>query len=296
MGEYPQTMVSSADVTSLGLSTNLQKEGDYYKQGDNYYAYVEAPHSTHASGFTQWYKVEPIRWIVLGGVNDVTSTDSETNEVVFDPSEGNTLIYENKTFTYNGTPYSKVLLIAEQALKNNVYDSSSSAKDWKTTGVYSFLNATLKPAIFTSTQQSKILGATLVTGHRNAGGSGTAGSVPATSTGNGLFLLGAGRDESTDGDAGYTNYATENYRVSTYFRDATARHGGTPVANVTDYARASGAYWNNNNYKSCYWWMRSGLYGSGYLAYRVSDVGSVSSSSVDNRTLAVRPSVILNLA
>jgi len=296
MGEYPQTMVSSADVTSLGLSTNLQKEGDYYKQGDNYYAYVGSPDSTYASGFTQWYKVEPIRWIVLGGV--ISTTDG-SSAVAFNPTNDVTYNSTNKTFTYSGTAYSKVLLIAEQALKNNVYDSSSSDKAWQSTGIYSFLNTTLMPTIFTETQQGKILGTTLYTGRYSVGGNGGFSTLPntenGTSTANKLFLLGAGRDVSTDGDDGYTKYATENYRVSTYFRDATARYGGTSVANVTDYARASGAYWYESN-KSSYWWLRSGRSDYNDYAYHVRDDGDVVTFSVDRSNCAVRPSFVLNLA
>ena len=292
MGEYPQTMVSSADVTSLGLSTNLQKEGDYYKQGDNYYAYVEAPHSTYASGFTQWYKVEPIRWIVLGGV---TSTTDGSSAVAFNPTNDVTYNSTNKTFTYSGTVYSKVLLIAEQALINNVYDSSTSDQPWQDTDIYNFLNTgdtSLLNKIFTQTQKAKILGTTLYTGRLSAGG--TRGGLPTgaegTSENNKLFLLADGDASEYDSD-----YTKENYKVGDYFIDQLARYGGTEEPNVTEYARASGAYWYNN-YKSSYWWLRSGEDSSNDGACGVNLDGPVFVYYVCDNYFAVRPSFVLNLA
>ena len=109
MGEYPQTGADSTtedylDSNYASLSTDAN---GYYTYNGAKYARVESPNTSYsADSSVNFYKVEPVRWIVLGGVNDVTSTDSETNEVVFDPSEGNTLTYENKTFIYNGTQYS----------------------------------------------------------------------------------------------------------------------------------------------------------------------------------------------
>ena len=320
MGEYPQTGADSTtedylDSNYASLSTDAN---GYYTYNGAKYARVESPNTSYsADSSVNFYKVEPIRWIVLGGVNDVTSTDSETNEVVFDPSEGNTLTYENKTFIYNGTPYSKVLLIAEQALINTRYDygdgssySSSntdgytSDQPWQDTDIYNFLNTgdtSLLNKIFTSTQQGKILGATLVTGCRNAGGSGTAGSVPATSTGNELFLLGGGElAYSGNTNNNYVGYASENYKVATYFTDPTARYGGTSVANVTDYARACGTYcYANSSYNTAgasYWWLRSGSYDDANRACRVDYVGRVGNRSVYYSDVGVRPSFILNLA
>ena len=298
MGEYPQTGADSTtedylDSNYASLSTDAN---GYYTYNGAKYARVASPNTSYsADSNVNFYKVEPVRWIVLGGV---TSTTDGSSAVAFNPTNDVTYNSTNKTFTYSGTAYSKVLLIAEQALKNNVYDSNSSDKAWKNTRIYSFLNTTLMPTIFTETQQNKILGTTLYTGRYSVGGNGGSSTSPntgnGTSTANKLFLLGAGRDESTDGDAGYTNYAKENYRVSTYFRDRTARYGGKSVANVTDYARASGAYWDNN-YKFSSWWLRSGLYSGNYYAYYV-NVAGLNHDRVNYSNCAVRPSFILNLA
>jgi len=280
MGEYPQTGADS--TTEDYLASNYASLSTDAK---GYYTYS----AKYARVGRNFYKVEPIRWIVLGGV---TNTTNGSSAVAFNPTNNVTYNSTNKTFTYNGTSYSKVLLIAEQALINNMYDSSSSDQPWQDTDIYKFLNTTLMPTIFNGTQQNKILGTTLYTARYSVGGDNNIlpNTPNGTSTNNKLFLLAVG------GAFGYTTYDTENYKVGTYFIDTTAGYGGTSVANVTDYARANGAYWSAN-YKSTEWWLRSGHpYGSNY-AHCVFDMGSsAGNNSVYRNQYAVRPCFILNLA
>ena len=335
MGEYPQTGADSATETYLDANyTSLATDSKgYYTYNGAKYARVASPNTSYsAASSVNFYKVEPIRWIVVGGLTDTAyDSDPATSATPFNPAKDVTYNSTDITFTYDGTTYQNVLLVAEQALINTSYDygnggryyknnpdynpdGATSDQPWHDTDIYNFLNtssegflnaqangSSLLETIFTDSQQRQIQSTTLYTGRESAGG--VRGGLPTgpegTSTGNKLFLLAEG-NILTNRD----NYEKENYKVGDYFTDDTAKYGGTEVPNITEYARASGGYYYSDT-AATLWWLRSGdvaitdtMDGAhGVVCMEGVDFAYfIGLIPVNFANATVRPSFILNLA
>ena len=292
MGEYPQSkkadnvtitkIISGTEGTTGAIGTGSDGATYVYKVP------VETSVYCYPDG-VNWFKVEPVRWTVLGGLTCVTDGSSA---VAFDPQYE--LVYNsaNKTFSYQGTVYSKILLLAEQALTRTNYDYgngseySESNTDgytsdqlWSDTDMYKFLNvsssgllneqlngASLLDAIFTETQQQKILGTKLYTGRPSFEWPGnTTGTVvcpEGMSQNNKLFLL---ADQGTndllwpphidpEGDS------NENFKYQSYLRnlDGISKISDDPQGlYASDYARACGMEYPYNVQGMTYFYLAS---------------------------------------
>ena len=335
MGEYPQTGADSATETYLDANyTSLTPDSKgYYTYNGAKYARVASPNTSHSvNSSTNFYKVEPLRWIVVGGLTDTAyDSDPATSATPFNPAKDVTYNSTDKTFTYDGTTYQNVLLVAEQALINTRYDYGdgnrhykdspyypdgwTSDQPWQNTEIYNFLNtssegflnaqangSSLLETIFTDSQQRQIQSTTLYTGRHSTGGlSGTSPTDPeGTSTGNKLFLLAEGHIYTW-----YDRYEKENYKVGDYFTDNTAKYGGTEVPNITEYARASGGHYDSDT-AATLWWLRSGIdfptdswdgaFGVAFFEDVYEFPSSVGTIPVPYDNATVRPSFLFNLA
>ena len=307
MGEYPQTYYGTA----------LPKaESEYEITADYYY---NTPGSSRnppiikstlyedkttgqkfAKQGTNFYNVEPVRWIVIGVTDGVYSggqhvlftTVNKTNGLWLYDEATNTFKYRTAT-SDAWQKATEVLVLSEYSLLRSTYKASgSSTSPYYTHFSQSDINKVLNTnadslynTMFTDNQRAKIIPKTMeITSYYQ-----NLNSKNYNTTSYNMFLLGSTRNSSD----GWIHNGTDSYNLSTYFTPAnTGSDQSNLVAKETAYS--SGGTQNS----AFDWWLRSGNVSHFIYAVYVNLVGRVDSSNLGYvyYSYPLRPAFVLNLA
>ncbi len=317
MGEYPQTY----------YGTSLPKaESEYEITADYYYNFGSSgiikpalyEDKTTGQKFakqgTNFYNVEPVRWIVIGVTNGVYSGGQHVlfttgNQAGNESSSSGLWLYNEatNTFKYRTTTSgewqnaSEVLVLSEYSLLRSTYRFdyyTSPYNHFSISDINKVLNDednanSLYNTMFTDNQRTKIIPKTMpITSYYN--GTQSAGQNGFNSTkyndvGYNMFLLGSNRNYNGD----HINNATDSYSLGTYFKPTTDTDQSNRVAKETAYS-SGGMQDSPDSYSAYDWWLRSGYVYAYYFAILVNSSGSVGSPYV-YESRAVRPAFVLSL-
>jgi len=313
MGEYPQTYVASvsgAPTTSTSGTIHTDANGDrYYWQNAMRYQYKSG--STHqfytTYGVSGWYKIEPLRWIIIGGGKSETTTYGTGSNKNSDSLGSNELLLLSEYVLY-GVPFDGSHFQSTSSCRNRYYTSGNmdttsdvwcSINGWtesrgdsnpNTNDGVDYINQAdalhVRENYFIKLSGLKdimtansglIVEKTLSTTYK--GGT--------DSSSHKIFLLGG-----LSGDSFYvSNYLDSDGKVDT--SSDTKRVGyATGFAHATSADASDGA--QSSASRASTWWLRSGSYADS--AYRVRNDGGGGSNLVFFSGYGVRPSFILNLA
>ena len=301
MGEYPQ---SYAGTTSTISAT---QQGTYYVDNND-------GSKKYALKGSNYYLVEPVRWIVIGVTNGVYE-EGQGQHVLFttgfqaenESSSSGLWLYNEKTntFKYRTTTSDawqnaeEVLVLSEYGLlhstyKNTEYDASPYYNHFSQSDINKILNTnanSLYNTMFTDNQRTKIIPKTMErTSYYNGTEFAGLNSTDYNTTSYNMFLLGS--NINYDGSF-YLDYATDSYSLGTYFKPSTRTMGSNRVAKETAYS--SGGMQNSpNNYSASYWCLRSGNVCYDSEALLVSSTGNVTEYRVFD-SFALRPAFVLDI-
>ena len=271
-GEYPQTIKSS----SVTIDESCQDSRGYYLGSDGaYYAKVTAKPfasgytytngKTIISGYTYYFKVEPIKWKVL-------YNSDGTYLVMSNSILDSQCYYESSSERSGATDY-----------QGNSTTITVYANNYKYSDIRTFLNTTFINNAFTSEEQN-IIQTTIVDNSVSSTGY-SSNSYACEDTQDKVFLLSA--SEATNTSYGFTSSTSSTY---------------TRYAKGTDYAKAKGLYeLTDSTLGQGYslWWLRSprsnnssylrSVYSSGTIDYYSNGWPTFSSSC------GVRPALNINL-
>ncbi len=242
-------------------------DGELYARGTSYRnssgsSYTYKDNSTvKATGETAWFKVEPIKWIVLN--------------------------YEEYLA---GQP---IEILAEEVLTGGIQfnESRSDGNDWNTSWIRNWLNSEFLNSAFNSEEGEAIQSTHLknnISGGHNQSPDNTKYWPEEKETDDKIYLLtyyeltGSGRGNPL-GSAG-----TYNYYVYCCPTDYALSNNSFLM--ISD---NHGSYRTNNRLGTTYWWLRSA--GTGYDAREVSYVGSFDISTFVNGSNGIRPALQLSL-
>ena len=308
MGEYPQTY----------CGTTLPKEESEYKITADYYynkqgVYQEPPiikstlyeDKTTGQKFakqgTNFYNVEPVRWIVIGvtdgvyngGQHVLFTTVNKTNGLWLYDEATNTFKYRTAT-SGEWEEATEVLVLSEYSLLRSTYkDTGSNTSPYynhfSQSDINKFLNTNANSVyntMFTDNQKAKIIPKTMpITTYYQKLNSTDYNDVYYN-----MFLLGSTRNYN----GGYINNGTDSYNLSTYFTPAnTDSSQSNLVAKATAYS-LGGTQDSPDSYSAYEWWLRSGYVYNDYRAIQVHSAGNVSYNAVIT-SLALRPAFVLSL-
>ena len=303
MGEYPQSYAGKK------TEINATQQGTYYvdnKDGSTKYALKGS----------NYYLVEPVRWIVIGVTNGVYE-EEQGQHVLFttgfqaenESSSSGLWLYNEKTntFKYRTTisdawkNATEVLVLSEYSLlhstyKNTGYDSSPYYNHFSASDINEVLNDednanSLYNTMFTDNQRTKIIPKTMeITSYYNGTEFAGLNSTNYNTTSYNMFLLGSNINYN---GSFYLDYATDSYSLGTYFKPSTNTGESNRVAKETAYS--SGGMQNSpNNYSASYWCLRSGNVCYDSDAFLVSSTGDVTEYRVFD-SFALRPAFVLDI-
>ena len=303
MGEYPQTCYG----TSLPKAeSEYEITADYYynTQGtpSNYSIIKPALYEDKITGQkfakqgTNFYNVEPVRWIVIGVTDGVYSGGQHVLFTTVNKTNGLWLYDEaTNTFKYRTTTSgewqnaSEVLVLSEYGLLRSTYKASgydtSPYNHFSESDINEVLNSntnanSLYNTMFTDNQKTKIIPTTMKTTSYYKGLNST------DYTSYNMFLLGSNINYS---GGGWIDNATDSYSLGTYFKPSTDTTEDNRVATETAYS--SGGTQNSASNL----WLRSGYVDFTYFAMYLNSTGYLTGYTVyDSR--ALRPAFVLNLA
>ena len=310
MGEYPQTY----------YGTKLPKtESEYEITADYYY---NTPGSSRnppiiksalyedkitgqkfAKQGTNFYNVEPVRWIVIGVTDGVYSGEEHVLFTTVNKTNGLWLYDEaTNTFQYRTATSEKwedateVLVLSEYGLLRSTYKASgyntSPYNHFYGSDINKVLNTnanSLYNTMFTDNQRTKIIPTTMAitTYYQNLNSDNYTKDENKNDIKYNMFLLGS--TENYNGSS-YGLYGTDSYNIGTYFKPA------NDGLNQSNLVAKETAYSSGGTQNSAYrWWLRSGHVNSYNGTMCVYSPGSVASSFV-YKSLALRPAFVLNLA
>jgi len=321
MGEYPQTYKSDdaikvysteAKTTDITTSTTTSGTIGYGSDGYRYYwqnamAFQHKSDATHkfstVYGVSGWYKIEPLRWIIIGGDKSETTTYGTGSNKNSDNLGTDELLLLSEYVLY-AVPFDGSHHQSSSSSQNRYYTSDNmnttsdvwcSINGWtgsrgdsdpNTNGGVDYINqadaqhvkgekyfAKLSglEAIMTA-NSSLIVEKTLSTTYK--GGT--------DSSSHKIFLLGGTGSDSFL----YSNYlgALGDSKLIGY---------ATGFAHATS---ACGSGSGSSASRASYWWLRFGYYYRNSDAYFVTDDGYVDYNGVYFSNRGVRPSFVLNLA
>ncbi len=307
MGEYPQTYYGTALPKA---ESEYKITADYYyNTNDNEEIIKSTLYEDKITGQkfakqgTNFYNVEPVRWIVIGVTDGVYSggqhvlftTVNKTNGLWLYDEATNTFKYRTATSgEWEKAP--EVLVLSEYSLLRSTYRKTGyTAPPYYThfsqsdaTKVLNTNADSLYKTMFTNNQRTKIIPKTMeITSYRQ-----NLDSKNHNTTSYNMFLLGSNRNSAEGGN--WLENATDSYSLGTYFKPSTGTAESNRVAKETAYS-SGGTQDSPNSYSAYNWWLRSGaiLYYSS--AMLVHSTGSVPSSLV-YYSFALRPAFVLNLA
>ena len=329
-GSYPQSYVDDTDeqasIAGAIDAGELTATAVTYATNNNvtFYKEVSSGKNKYALVGSNYYRFEPIRWIVLGVSDGVVTFDGNTptssGTTLFTTSStnniNNRLILQDNRIVFDGEVQTNLLLLSELALDNEYFDKNSSyTNSWSEKvdtandcDIRLFLNNTIDDM----TNFASISG--LLNYYDTAEGSNTAGKyiqntlIEKTSYYNAkeaadngyynMFLLGSNEN--------YQSLATYNwsdsYNIASYFQTNTGSNIAGLKAYKTPYAYAcgatadSGGAANSNTMGLCGWWLRSGDCTATSGACGVVSDGGIGSYGVYYALNAVRPSFVFDLA
>ena len=326
MGEYPQTYYG----TSLPKAeSEYEITADYYynMQGDFFTPSTiksalyedKTTGQKFAKQGTNFYNVEPVRWIVIGVTNGVYSGGQHVlfttgNQAENESSSSGLWLYDEATNTFkyrtatsgewkNAT---EVLVLSEYSLlrskyKNTKYSTSPYYNHFSQSDINKVLNTnadSLYNTMFTDNQRTKIIPKTMpITSYYNGTlsvGQNGLNSTKYNDVEYNMFLLGSNRNYLSS----WINNVTDSFNISTYFTPAnTGLDQSNLVAKETAYS--SGRTQDSpDSYWEFHWWLRSSdvkgtegamlvnQYGRGY------DTDDVYITN----SYGLRPAFVLNLA
>ena len=297
MGEYPQ---SYAGTTSTISAT---QQGTYYVDNND-------GSKKYALKGSNYYLVEPVRWIVIGVTNGVYE-EEQGQHVLFttgfqaenESSSSGLWLYNEKTntFKYRTTTSdawqkaTEVLVLSEYGLLRSQYQVmdpvSSEYNHFSVSVINQVLNDennanSLYNTMFTDNQRKKIIPKTMpITSYYRELNSTNHNDVEYN-----MFLLGSTRNYN----GGWGLHGTDSYNLGTYFTPANS--GSTQsnlVAKETAYS-SGGTQKSPDRYSASYWWSRSGIFGSSITAGCVDSAGNVYDGSTD-LPRALRPAFVLDI-
>ena len=284
MGEYPQSLYTG-ETNALTQVTGETYDIDgstcnVYTDGTD--RYVEFTMSSSNNGYssnsnyasylgTKYYKIEPVRWIVIG------------------QGDGSALPSD---FDIYNTTLDSLLVISENILVQQMFNpltthttsnNDTAYADWEGSQIRTYMNGTLLDQLFDETQQSLLQSTTLTTTYLNT--SGTITNI--TTTGDKLFNLAISRQNGVD--------YSDTYLADLLNNDTTVQYGNTYSslrATATDMARATGVYYNASTGFG-YWGLRSGFYNYHNFASFVLGDGLVGCDYVNLTANGVRAAFVL---
>jgi len=320
--EYPQTY--KADNVTVSVTSGAEgTTGSIGKGSDGYeYYYQNAMQFQYKSGSTHqfsttygvsgWYKIEPIRWIIIGGEADTSIYGAGAATNADDLAAGEVLLLSERVLY--GVPFDGSHYTSSSSYQNRYYTNGNmnttsdvwcSINGWtgprgdsdpNTNKGVDYINQADAQHVKGDKYFAKLSGLEalmenytdlieskeLTTTYKVKGAS---ASKTETSS-HKIFLLGG-----LSGDSFYvSNYLDSDGKVDT--SSDTKR-----VGYATGFAHATSAYADgaqSSASRASTWWLRSGSYADS--AYRVRNDGGGGSNLVFFSGYGVRPSFILNLA
>ena len=294
MGEYPQSYAGTINEISA------TQQGTYYVDNDD-------GSTKYALKGSNYYLVEPVRWIVIGVTNGVYEEEqgqhvlfTTGNQAENESSSSGLWRYDEatNTFKYRTTTSgewenaSEVLVLSEYGLLRSTYkkDNYETAQyrynHFSQSDINKVLNTnadSLYNTMFTDNQRTKIESKTMpITSYYHQLNSTDYNDVYYN-----LFLLGSNINWA--GGSSLQEDATNSYSLGTYFKPSTNTVESNRKAKETAYS--SGGTQNSE----CNWWLRSGTAGYKYGAMYVYSAGDVNHDRVYD-SYALRPAFVLNLA
>ena len=285
MGEYPQSYAG----TKTEISATQQ--GTYYVDNND-------GSKKYALKGSNYYLVEPVRWIVIGVTNGLYGDEGEHvlfttgNQARNESSSSGLWRYdeETNTFQYRTATSEKwedateVLVLSEYGLLRSTTTSTHFSGSNATKVLNDEDNAnSLYNTMFTDNQRTKIIPKTI----KITSFYGNLNSTGWNTLSYNMFLLGSNRNY-TDYD-GYIN-TTDSYNLSTYFTPANT---GSSQSNLVAKETAYSSGGTQNSASS--WWLRSGIIDYLTDALCVDSTGKVDGDP-DVNSYALRPAFVLNLA
>ena len=306
MGEYPQTYYG----TSLPKSeSEYEITADYYyNTNDNEEIIKSTLYEDKITGQkfakqgTNFYNVEPVRWIVIGvtdgvygdeGEHVLFTTVNKTNGLWLYDEATNTFKYRTAT-SGEWQNASEVLVLSEYGLLCSTYKAenydTSPYNHFSQSDINKVLNTnadSLYNTMFTDNQRAKIIPKTMpITSYYQ-----NLNSTDYNTTSYNMFLLGSTRNHNS---SGYGLYGTDSYNLGTYFKPSTDTHESNRVVKETAYS-SEGTQTSPDSYSEYFWWLRSGRVYSYDHAMLVNAPGAMSYNGVIY-SRALRPAFVLNLA
>ena len=272
-GEYPQTLVT-------GISPSLTDEK--YTYGDNTFAIYQDANGRYATvnGGSDFYKFEPIRWMIIATSGELTDTT----------------IYGNGATKHADMPAAnenkkQLLLLSEFGLYRDYFDKefttnqigssncdvqvSLNGSFAKMAGLYNYF-ATTVGAQETGKYIAKVQPSTRYFNDELNENSCDEGSSY------NIFLLGYETDSNNKDTYHVTNYMTIN--------------GGGSKCVASAFATKTGIYYVASD-NSCAWWLRTGTKYGPTNAYYMHEQGDyVGTDETTQTLLTTRPAFVLNLA
>ncbi|MBR4407597.1 MAG: hypothetical protein IKT27_04730, partial [Clostridia bacterium] len=268
IGEYPQSAVSEELNATLNTALEnseitIQYDSGRIMQYASYngikYAYYETPYVNGNTPNINWYRFEPVRWIVAGSIQN------NSQEFAFNPDYDLHYNKGNKKFTYNSNDYGNVLLVSEKGLEMS-WDGGTNIKEnpgqWTKLDFDDTLNSMQATM---NINDNYISPQTLITNDNE--------------TEDKFFIL--------------ANLSNDNFLYSTFFTDATAIK---PVNYETDYATEYGQYIAGYWLRSIEWYMQiPALNRYNLKVYYIDNGGGVSSHPYTGYCHLLKPCFVLNL-
>ena len=317
MGEYPQTYYGTALPKA---ESEYEITADYYynmkgERNEQQSIIKSALYKDKTTGQkfakqgTNFYNVEPVRWIVIGVTDGVYSGGQHVlfttgNQAENEDSTSGLWFYNEvtKAFEYRTTiggewqTASEVLVLSEYGLlrstyKNTGYDKSP-YNHFSVSDINEVLNTnanSLYNTMFTDNQREKIIPKTMpITSYYKKLNSTDYNDVEYN-----LFLLGSNKNWESD-DTKLVN-EIDSYNLGTYFKPLNEKSGQTNLI-VYETAYSSNSNQDDTNNFTVYRsWLRSGRYSINWTSALLTIDGLVGNSYL-YYSYALRPAFVLNLA
>ena len=303
MGYYPQSLavegedgfaesnlseVTDETYTLLNsTSCSVYKDDTYkyikYNLASTSISYSDTDYTPY--GGDHYYRVDPVRWLVLGKVN---ADDGTASEITSDDFE-----MVGETLTYKGD-VNNLLVLSEKVLDSTEYHTVITLNQWSKSYIRTLMNGEnnnggMLTKMFTTKQQNKIQLTSLKTTYYNK------------------TLIKAGGDSSTDKlflfSCTFGTSSVDNYQAQT-----TLKIGSTTSNAVYDsyYANLRGkpselclAEGQQTKGGFVDWWLRSGGPGditTNQRACVMQNTGYIRTAFVNGYYKGIRPAFVLNVA
>ena len=277
-GSYPQTHVNDEKLLAkLNNLTQINKRGYYEFEGKEY-AKVETKHSRYgAVEETDIYgKVVSVLYPYKYSSGKIIMEYRTIEWFKVEPIKWRILSIENNKYQV----LSEYLLTAQEYYKDSYYRQIDGVdiapNNYKYSDIRSFLNNEFINSAFTIEQQNTLITTEVDNSASTIYSSSNPNEFVCENTFDKIYLL------------SYKDSKNRNFG----FIDDKSRQ-----AKVTDYAKATGAFWSTSaEYLDCYfWWLRSPYYNNYSKVYYVSGNDYTFSNSDIDSSYGVRPAMVIAL-